>query len=165
MWRHATTTAARAGRAPVRSSAARVGQRRRVQIYKPGDTIRVNRVLKTVDKKLEGAEAQMAWQVSLGVSLAVVYPAAGRDSSGRDFHLPSTRTPPACRRCKNDRKRSRPSSVRRRFVGLPWAYNIAIEARRTVRAGAGQAPKAALQQSVFDRRVERRKAQGEGLEG
>mmetsp|Transcript_9325 Transcript_9325/g.29080 ORF Transcript_9325/g.29080 Transcript_9325/m.29080 type:complete len:124 (-) Transcript_9325:43-414(-) len=123
MWRHATTTAARAGRAPVRSSAARVGQRRRVQIYKPGDTIRVNRVLKTVDKKLEGAEAQMAWQVSLGVSLAVV------------------------------------------FVGLPWAYNIAIEARRTVRAGAGQAPKAALQQSVFDRRVERRKAQGEGLEG
>lgn len=87
---------------------------RRLNIYRPGDVIRVNRVLKKVDRKLEGAEAEAARQIGWAVSLGVV------------------------------------------FIGLPWAWNAAMEASEVSAASDAGRAKDDLQQTVYDRRLENR---------
>ena len=91
------------------------GSRRYLNVYKPGDVVRLKnrRWKKRVDGQLAGAEAQTAWQASVAVTLGVV------------------------------------------FVGLPWAYCASLDATN-IRAGSG-AKKEALQQTVYDKRLDRRR--------
>ncbi|KAH8056291.1 hypothetical protein JL722_7595 [Aureococcus anophagefferens] len=74
--------------------------------------IKLNRVLKKVDRKLEGAEAQAAWQIGWATSLVLV------------------------------------------FMGLPWAYNRALDAME-LRKSSDNA-KQAMQRSVYEQRLENR---------
>ena len=58
--------------------------------------VRVNRVLKNVDHKLEKTEAQAAWQISWVVSLGVLFVGVPRASvSSTDFVRPVAEFSPA----------------------------------------------------------------------
>lgn len=88
------------------------GSRGFAQVYRPGQVIKLNRVIKKVDRKLEGAEAQAAWQIGWATSLVLV------------------------------------------FMGLPWAYNRALDAME-LRKSSDNA-KQAMQRSVYEQRLENR---------
>ena len=93
---------------------ARPAATRQLNVYRPGQVIKVNRVLKKMDKELVGAEAEAAWQIGWVVSLGLV------------------------------------------FLGLPWAYNRALEAAEVRRSSDNM--KHALQRDVLEKRLENRAA-------
>lgn len=42
-------------------------------VYQPGQVIQLKRVLKKVDKELQGAEHEFAWQAAIGISLGIIF--------------------------------------------------------------------------------------------
>ena len=111
--------------------------RRHINVYKPGDVVRLKnrRWKKLPDRKLAGAEAETAWQAS--------WMARGGVRMSQPF-TPSTR-----------RYRHTQVTLGVVFVGLPWAYYASQDAI-TVRAGTHK-KKEELQRTVYEKRLDRRR--------
>ena len=111
--------------------------RRHINVYKPGDVVRLKnrRWKKLPDRKLAGAEAETAWQAS--------WMARGGVRMSQPF-TPSTQ-----------RYRHIQVTLGVVFVGLPWAYYASQDAIR-VRAGTNR-KKEELQRTVYEKRLDRRR--------
>ena len=112
--------------------------RRHINVYKPGDVVRLKhrRWKKLPDRKLAGAEAETAWQAS--------WMARGGVRMSQPF-TPSTRR----------YRIGTQVTLGVVFVGLPWAYYASQDAIK-VRAGTHK-KKEELQRTVYEKRLDRRR--------